>query len=155
MDRVTSLVKAMLPKSRRAARAASTGDSPASSRYLVSMARWARISSSRSSSLARRRRGQRIGSRLLRGPHDAGDGADELFPVRLFFGKLAFAGGSEAVIFGAAVGFGLAPLGGEPAFFFEAVQGRVEGTVLDLQGVLGAGAEGLADAMAMLGSPLE
>jgi hypothetical protein len=96
-----------------------------------------------------------MGSRLFRGPHDTGDGADELFPVGLFFGKLAFAGGGEAVIFGAAVGFGLAPLGGEPALFFEAVQGGIEGAVFDLQGIGGAGAEGLTDAVAMLGAPLQ
>ena len=85
----------------------------------------------------------------------ARDKAHQLFPFRLFFRQLFLALGGEFVIFGAAIRFRDFPFGGEPAAAFETVKGRVDRAVFDLQRVVRTDANGLADAVAMAGTPLE
>ena len=65
-SRVSSRVSVTLPKSRRAAARASSGDIPAATRSSVSRARWKRISSSSSDSCRRHRQSERSRTRICR-----------------------------------------------------------------------------------------
>ena len=66
-----------------------------------------------------------------------GDGAGEFFPFGGFERKLFSAFWGKTVEFGAAVVFGNAFFDGDPAAFDKAVQGGIEGALLDLENVLG------------------
>ena len=85
---------------------------------------------------------------------DGADAFDELFEVALGSVEFATAGGGEAVVFGAASGFGEGPLGGNPATLFHAMEGRIEGTFFDAQQLLGCALNVEDDAVAMQGAGL-
>jgi hypothetical protein len=80
-----------------------------------------------------------------------GNGGGEAAPVGgLFFQMLAPESG-ERIKLRAAVVLCLLPLGGDPAFLFELVQSRIEGSFADLQDVSGDGFEAEADGPAVQG----
>jgi len=87
--------------------------------------------------------------------HDCADDLDHVLPTAEIGSQLFFAGSGDSVVSGALVAFGLLPLGAHPALAFETVQGRVEGTCLDLQDVSRVKAKGLHDAVAVVRTPLE
>ena len=94
-------------------------------------------------------------SALLSGTHYARNGSHHLVPFRLLSRKLPPPRHRESVILGAAIGFRLLPFRCEPSLPFEPVQRRIQGAMLQLQGILGFSAEGLADSVAVLGAPLQ
>src|SRR5436309_14827817 len=116
-------------------------------RALISVARWPRISSSRSSI-----RGHMLLLRCRRGVHDASDGVHELGPSTLFARELRLARGREAVELRALVRFALVPFPFEPPALHEPVQRGVEGTRFDLEQIVGLRPDRLADAVAVLPS---
>jgi len=77
------------------------------------------------------------------------------FPCGLLCAEPLTAEARERVEPGAAVGLGIFPFGAEPALFFEAMESRIERAVFNLENVERVGADGLADAVAVLGAPLE
>ena len=87
--------------------------------------------------------------------HDAADRVHELRPAILLARQLSLASGGELVILRALIGLADTPLGLQPSVFFEAVERGVERAGFDPQQVLGLRADRLADAMAVLGPPLE
>src|SRR6188768_2935769 len=98
------------------------------------MARWARISSLKSSSS--KPMDSVLGPRGHGGPHDAADDVNQLGPARLLAQQLLLAFGGELVELGALVRLADAPFGLQPAPFHEAVQGRIEGTGFDPEQVV-------------------
>ena len=69
--------------------------------------------------------------------------------------QLRLAGRGQLVVLRALVGLADAPLGLQPAALLESVQRRIERAGLDLEQIVGLGADRLADAMAVLRPPLE
>ena len=67
----------------------------------------------------------------------------------------ALPGGGQPVVLRPLVGLADAPLGLQPAALLEAVQRRIERAGFDLEQVVGLRADGLADAVAVLRTPLE
>ena len=67
----------------------------------------------------------------------------------------ALPAGGELVVLRLLVGLAHAPLGLQPSALHEAMQRGIEGAGLDFEQVVGLGANGLADPVAMLGTPLE
>src|SRR5262249_30748482 len=76
----------------------------------------------------------------------------QVFPVRLFHLELFPAGTGQFVEASPAVVLRRAPLTLDPAAVFNAVEGRVEGTLLDGKPVLGELADALPDAVAVQGT---
>src|SRR5687767_6155426 len=97
---------------------------------------WACISRARSAS-RRPRRSQRRTS-LLDRPHDQADGVDQPFPLRAFLLQLAASLRRQAVVARAPIVFGRRPIRLDAPPILEAVQRRIEGTLLDLKKRLGA-----------------
>src|SRR5882757_1270372 len=82
---------------------------------------------------------------------DMGNGGGEAAPVGgLFFQMLAPESG-ERVKLRTAIVFCLLPLGSDPAFLFELVQSRIEGSFTDLQHVAGDGFQAETDGPAVHG----
>src|SRR5438132_1472772 len=114
-------------------------------------ARWPRISSSRScwsaaSALLPIRRGR---------VHHAPDRVDELRPPILLAQQLGLARRRQPVVLRPLLGLAHAPFGFQPFALLEAVQGGIEGAGFDLEQFVGLRADGLADAVAVLGPPLQ
>src|SRR5258708_16376548 len=180
--RIESRVSVTLPNSFSAARRADSGSSPRSIRCLISIARWPRISSSSSSSrgapphtpaprsrgplrpaplVASRSRASPLngGMRLLLGRrcriHDPSDGGDELGPSILLARQLRLARGREAVVLRALVRLAQIPFPFKPPALHEPMQSGVQGARFDLEQILGLRTDRLADAVAVLRSPLQ
>jgi len=83
--------------------------------------------------------------------HDEIDGGRETVPVGEFFFELDAARGGEGVKLGDAAGFRFGALAPDPALLFEAMEGGVEGALLDLEDVLGDLLDALGDGPAVLG----
>src|SRR5690349_4420984 len=138
-SRTSSRILSALPKSRRAWRAASSGDSPPSTRCRRSIARCACSSSARSSSsvfLPSHIRIQRHILLLLR-PHHPRHGLDEKLPARLFPRQLLLALRREPVKLRALAVLANAPFRFDPAFPPQPVQRRIQTAMLHLQQVVG------------------
>src|SRR4029079_18799643 len=80
---------------------------------------------------------------------------DELRPAVSFAQQLRPAGRRQLVVLGPLVRFADAPLGFEPAAFYETMERRIEGARFDFQQLVGAGADCLPDTVAVLRTPLE
>ena len=76
------------------------------------------------------------------------DGGGDGRPAAFLVNELFAAGRSEFVDTGAAVVFGGGPLGADPAGFFQAMQGRIEGAFLNAQQI-GDGLDLRGNALAM------
>jgi len=87
----------------------------------------------------------------LRLLHDEIDGGGEAVPVGGFFFELEVTSAAEGVELGDASGFGFGAFSLNPAFLFEAVQGGVEGALLDLEDFAGDLLDTLGDGPAVLG----
>ncbi len=87
--------------------------------------------------------------------HNPRDRLHQLVPTGLFGGKALLAWGGEAVIPRALLVLGHLPLGLNPSLFAKAVQGGIERTVFHLKGFLGSSANGDADSVSMLRTPLQ
>jgi hypothetical protein len=82
--------------------------------------------------------GWREASYFLRsGIEDAGDDVGHAIPFIGFGKEAALARGGEPVIFGFSIVFRFTPFAGDPTLVFEAVERRVEGTLLDFETVFG------------------
>src|SRR4029077_1581622 len=88
-----------------------------------------------------------------RGSKNASYGFAETLPAGVFGGKLFAAGGGEAVEASLAIFRRGAPCGGDPALLQETLEGRVEGAVLDFEGVAGSLLNELGDGVTVEGSP--
>jgi hypothetical protein len=84
--------------------------------------------------------------------HQADNRGAKLFPPAMLADELLLAGLGELVIFGALAVLRRSPFGSNPALLFQPVQCRVQGAGFRLQDLAGAGADRLADAIAMLRS---
>jgi hypothetical protein len=69
--------------------------------------------------------------------------------------ELFLAGGGQTVEFGTLAIFGNAPFCCDPPFSLQTVQGRIEAAMVDLQEIIGLGANCLPDPMTVLWTPLE
>ena len=69
--------------------------------------------------------------------------------------QLRLSRGGQLVILRSLVGLADAPLGFQPAAFFEAVKRRIQGAGLDLEQIVGLRADRLSDAVAVLRAPLQ
>jgi hypothetical protein len=87
----------------------------------------------------------------LGGFDDEIDGGGEAAPVGGFFFELDAAGGGEGVELGLATGFGFRPLGFDPTFLFETVQGGIERALLNLENFARDLLNALGDGPAVLG----
>src|SRR4029077_14113113 len=83
------------------------------------------------------------------------DGVYELGPFVPFARQLLSSRCGEPVILRALIGLAHGPLRLHPAPFFEAVQRGVERSGFDLQQIVGLRADRLADAVAVLRTPLQ
>src|SRR5262249_39244267 len=92
---------------------------------------------------------------VWRGVHDAADRVDELRPPILFARELRLARLRQLVVLRALIGFAEVPRRLEPSAIFETVERRVQGAGLDLEEAVGLRPDGLADAVAVLGTPLQ
>ena len=117
------------------------------------MAMWPRISSSSSRSSGRIASPAPLpaGRRV----HDSSDGVHQLRPAILLARQLSLSGRRQPVILGPLVGLADAPVGLQPAALFQPMERRVEGAGFDLQEVVGLRSDGLADAVAVLRTPLQ
>ena len=88
---------------------------------------------------------------FLDGLDDEIDGAGEAAPVRGFFFELRAASGGQRVILGSSSGVAFHPLGFDPGFLFEAVEGGIERALLDLEHFIGNLLNALGDGPAVLG----
>src|ERR1700723_2866691 len=155
---ISSRMAVGLPSLRYAWRRASWRDRPRARLSSISWARWTSSSGRRSSSHGRRRKNRR---RLMRQPlsglvgdlagagQDATDGVDHGAPAVGLEVELFAAGRGQLVEARLAVILADAPVGGDPAAIFEAVQGRVERTLLDLENVVGGVLDDVRDGMAV------
>src|SRR5947209_13438003 len=87
--------------------------------------------------------------------HDASNGLHELRPPIPLARQLGLSHHRQPVVFRPLFGLTYAPLGLQPPALLQAVQCGVERASFDLEHVVGLRANGLADAVAMLGPPLE
>ena len=87
--------------------------------------------------------------------HDAADGVHQLRPAVLLARQLRLAGRGQPVVLGALVGLADAPLGLQPAALLEPMQRRIERPGFDLEQIVGLRADRLADAVAVLRTPLQ
>src|SRR5262245_55809577 len=149
--RIDSRTAGTYPNSRSAARRATSGSSPRSTRSFTLSAMWPRISSSSSRSSGRTLVLVAGGHRV----HDSADRVHELGPAVALARQLRLASGRELVIPRPLVGLADAPLGLQPSAFHETVQRGIEGAGLDLEEVVGLRADRLADAVAVLRAPLK
>ena len=83
------------------------------------------------------------------------DRVEELRPAVAFAQELRLAGRGQPVVLRLLVGFAGPPLRLQPAALLETMQGRIERAGLDLEQIVGLGADGLADAVAVLRAPLQ
>src|SRR5688572_21716939 len=79
----------------------------------------------------------------------------ELRPAILFARQLRLAGSRPTVLLRLLVGLAHPPLRLQPSVLHEAVQGGIERAGFNLEEIVGLPANGLANAMAVLGPPLE
>src|SRR3954462_2104017 len=86
-------------------------------------------------------RRDRAGDRLI-------DGGGEALPAGGLVAELFASLGGESVELGAAVVFGDAPLGLDPAFAGHAVEGGIEGAFFDAEDVVGGALDPAGDAAA-------
>src|SRR3990167_6561617 len=128
---MSSRIRVTLPSLRRAARTASSRLRPRARLSSISRAResWSSVARSASQRLRRKKRDQPMAFSVGR-PEDGVDGANDLVPQRRLFGELRAALRREAVVARAAVVFGGAPEGGDPAAVLEAMQGGIERPVV-------------------------
>jgi len=92
---------------------------------------------------------------LLLRAHDPGHCLNKKLPLGFFQRELLLTFGRKPVELRALVVLGDSPLGLDPTLAPQPVEGGVEGTVLNLQQVVGLGADDLSDSVAVLGAPLE
>ena len=83
------------------------------------------------------------------------NGGRQAAPARALERQLSPAGRRDAVVLRALIVVGELPLRVDPALPLETMQRRIEGTVIDVEHLIGAGAERNADTVAVLGSPLQ
>jgi len=83
------------------------------------------------------------------GFENAVDGANEFVPTTGLAGELLAADGGEAIEAGFAIVFGGAPLGADPTAVLEAVEGRVQRAMFNLEDFVGAVFDDMGDGMAM------
>src|SRR5947209_19842049 len=149
-----------LPKLLSAARRASPGGIPLSTFASASISTWRRISSSMSRMTAsrprsaRRRAERRLNNlisriRPLRSLPHLGDGEDEPVPARLLLLELAPARLRERVELGAAARLVHLPLRGDPALLLDAVERRVDRSLLDFEHLARHLPDALDDAVAV------
>jgi hypothetical protein len=84
------------------------------------------------------------------GIENTSDGGGEALPFGGFAHELFAAGGSERVEAGFAIVGGDAPLGGDPAAVFEALERGIESAMLDEQFLPGSVLNSASDALAVL-----
>jgi len=82
---------------------------------------------------------------------DEVDGGGEAGPGFALALELGAAGGGDGIEAGLAVGLGGSPLGADPALLLEAVEGGVEGALLDLEDFVGELLDALGDGPAVFG----
>ena len=87
--------------------------------------------------------------------HHAADGVHQLAPPRFFANELLLAFGREAIELRALVGLAHTPLGLQPSALHEALQRGIERAGFDLEQVIRLRPDRLADAVAVLGPPLQ
>ena len=87
----------------------------------------------------------------LRFLHDEIDGGGEAIPVGEFLFELGATGSGEGIELGDAAGFGFGALALDPAFLLEAMEGGVEGALLDLEDFAGDLLDALGDSPTVLG----
>lgn len=86
---------------------------------------------------------------------NAGKGLAKALPFRVLRGKLLAACRRESVEARLAVVGGNAPLGGDPAFLQEALEGGIERAVFDLEGFAGGLLDESGDSMSVHGRPAQ
>src|SRR5215210_736747 len=141
------------PNRRRASARAASADQPSSASSCATRSRWSSSSAStsaetwaavRQGNRKRRRRGMASG-----GLQDLGDGRDVAPPGR----DLGLQGAAplvgEAIELGAAVVLGEAPFGFDPALALQAVEGLVQGRVLEAEGAVAPLADRARDVVAV------
>jgi len=77
------------------------------------------------------------------------DGGREQLPTFLLVGELLAAEGSETVELGAAPFLGGSPLAGDVAAILQAVEGRIQGALIDFENLTGDLPDALRNAPAM------
>src|SRR6185437_3616656 len=142
MSRVTSSTSPWLPNSRRAFASASAADSPRSMRSRTAMRKWLSISS-----LIRR-------SRLLMA-QDSSDRDYRLLPSGALREQLLLAGRGEPVDLYALLVLRLLPFRCDPFGALQTMQRGVERPRIRPQHIARAGADGLADSIAVPRPPLQ
>src|SRR5580698_8237935 len=154
-SRVSSATRVVLPNLRMAANRASSGGMPRSMLSCVSRSMCSRMSRSSSRSIFSRRVIGSLGTAhvlsvfLFRRAQNPRDRRGELVPLAGFYGQLATALCREPVILRAAVIFGGAFVGHDPAALDEAMEGRVERALFDLQDGVGSDFDGACDGVAV------
>src|SRR5678816_56399 len=158
-SRIASLCCSTLPNASDARRRASSSVTPRRVCLAASMSRWKRISSSSSDSMVRRDTSARshMAIRFVpRMPTSSLRGAQELFdrddesPPALGFGAECFAAeGGQAVVLGAAVVVREAPFAVDPLLLLEALEGRIQRPLVDLEHAVGRLLDTLGDPPAM------
>src|SRR5688500_14899056 len=161
------------PKRSAARRRASSVGWPPARSSSVSMSRWKRSSSSTAagtsrSACGRRKTRRRSGRRGMgwpeggRGAAEGSGGGEDLRHGRGVAGprarlgaELGAAASGEAVVLGAPVVLREPPLGLDPAALLQAVEGGVEGALLDAEGVVGRLADPARDGVAVARAPAE
>jgi len=83
---------------------------------------------------------------------DVADEASHAVPLVAFGAELFSTSGGELVELGFAIVVGLAPLAGDPALVFEAVEGGVEGALLDFELAAGDLLDAEQDSVAVEGA---
>src|SRR5262245_19764574 len=142
-SRHSSAVTATDPKRARAVMRASSGLMPSSVSFRVSRSMWNCSSSSRSPSARlgkQSARARNIRSRKfmqLRQFHDATDRVLHPVPLMRLDGELLPSRCRQPVVLRPPPQLRHLPLGFDPALMLEPVQGRVQGTLVDLEHVLG------------------
>ena len=86
------------------------------------------------------------------GPHNGRDRGGQPLPAGGFAFQLRATRPGQRIVFGAAVVVALAPFGRNPALLFEAVEGRIQRALLDLQDFVGHLPDALCDGPAVPGS---
>src|SRR5215211_825106 len=162
-SRIASLCDSTLPNARLARRRASVGGTPRRACFSASISMWKRISSSSSRSTRRFavRAWSHITSRLV--PRMSASSLSECScrpqqlldrehvpPPALRLGaERLFAERREAVVLGAPVVVGDTPFAVDPFLLLEALEGRIEGALVDLEDTVGHLLDALGDAPAV------